>query len=294
MSHGYGYGGDKIVSEAFGIDPRTVSAGRKAIEAGKIDDINENRIRQVGGGRKQAKDLQPELLKNIEDIVRNNTYRDPEQVLFWTNLSLRDISEELKSHKSMTPAQARLELIFLNLEFDDIDHIKEADRLNPNATMANIIFEQQEGEDTIVDKAKALKEVRNDKDINNIISLAENGMKLLTDIKDDGNKSRAIMTLLYAENGDQFARNLYTACYGGVVHLGETGPLLQWFDYFDNSLGTRRSFEEKMMYATDKVAAGLISEMHGVNLNEILFKEIYIMTLDAVESYYSDLIKGIK
>lgn len=89
IAKGYGYGGDKIVSEVFGIDPRTVSAGRKAIEAGKINDIDENRVRQVGGGRKQAKELQPDLLKNIEDIVRNNTYGDPEQVLFWTSLSLR-------------------------------------------------------------------------------------------------------------------------------------------------------------------------------------------------------------
>ena len=74
IAKGYGYGGDKIVSEAFGIDPRTVSAGRKAIEAGKIDDIAEDRIRQIGGGRKQAKELQPGLLKSIEEIVRNNTY----------------------------------------------------------------------------------------------------------------------------------------------------------------------------------------------------------------------------
>ena len=95
IAKGYGYGGDKIVSAAFGLDPRTVSSGRKAIETGKIDDIAEDRVRQVGGGRKQAKELQPGLLENIEDIIRNNTYRDPEQVLFWTNLSLRDISEEL-------------------------------------------------------------------------------------------------------------------------------------------------------------------------------------------------------
>ena len=95
IAKGYGYGGDKIVSAAFGLDPRTVSSGRKAIEAGKIDDIEEDRIRQVGGGRKQAKELQPRLLENIEDIIRNNTYGDPEQVLFWTSLSLRDISEEL-------------------------------------------------------------------------------------------------------------------------------------------------------------------------------------------------------
>ena len=95
ISKGYGYGGDKVVGEAFGLDPRTVSAGRKTIEGDKIDDIADERIRQVGGGRKAAKELQPDLLKTIEEIVRNNTYGDPEQVLFWTNLSLRDISEEL-------------------------------------------------------------------------------------------------------------------------------------------------------------------------------------------------------
>jgi len=95
ISKGYGYGGDKVVGEAFGLDPRTVSAGRKTIEGGKVDDIADERIRQVGGGRKAAKELQPDLLKTIEEIVRNNTYGDPEQVLFWTNLSLRDISEEL-------------------------------------------------------------------------------------------------------------------------------------------------------------------------------------------------------
>jgi hypothetical protein len=95
IAKGYGYGGDKVVSEVFGLDPRTVSAGRKAIEEGKTEDIGEERVRQVGGGRKAAKELQPDLLKSIEEIVRNNTYGDPEQVLFWTNLSLRDISEEL-------------------------------------------------------------------------------------------------------------------------------------------------------------------------------------------------------
>ncbi len=95
IAKGYGYGGDKVVSEALGLDPRTVSAGRKAIESGRIDDIEVDRIRQVGAGRKQAKDIHPNLLKELEDIVSNNTYGDPEHVLFWTNLSLRDISEEL-------------------------------------------------------------------------------------------------------------------------------------------------------------------------------------------------------
>ena len=54
IAKGYGYGGDKIVSKAFGMDPRTVSSGRKAIEAGKIEDIEEDRIgRLVVAGNKR-------------------------------------------------------------------------------------------------------------------------------------------------------------------------------------------------------------------------------------------------
>lgn len=96
IAKGYGYGGDKVVSEVFGLDPRTVSAGRKAIETGAIDELDGERVRQAGAGRKQTKELHPELLKEIESIVSNDTYGDPEQVLFWTSLSLRDISDVLK------------------------------------------------------------------------------------------------------------------------------------------------------------------------------------------------------
>ena len=95
MSKAYGYGGDKVVASAFGIDPRTVSAGRASIETGSYD-VCQDRIRQEGGGRKSTKERQPEILKSVEDIVSNSTYGSPEKVLLWTNLSLRDISDELK------------------------------------------------------------------------------------------------------------------------------------------------------------------------------------------------------
>ena len=38
------------------------------------------------------KKLEPSLLSYIEAIIENNTYGDPEKVISWTNLSLRDIS----------------------------------------------------------------------------------------------------------------------------------------------------------------------------------------------------------
>ncbi|MCD4747148.1 MAG: hypothetical protein K8R58_12700, partial [Bacteroidales bacterium] len=43
-----GYGGDKIISETFDIDPHTVSRGRKEILSGNFE---KNCIRKVGGGR---------------------------------------------------------------------------------------------------------------------------------------------------------------------------------------------------------------------------------------------------
>ena len=95
ISNAYGYGGDKIVASAFDLDPRTVSAGRASVEKGDID-VSQERIRHEGGGRKAIRNQQPEILKVVEEIVSNNTYGSPEKDLLWTNLSLRDISEELK------------------------------------------------------------------------------------------------------------------------------------------------------------------------------------------------------
>ena len=47
-----GYGGDKTISETYGIDPHTVSNGRKEILSG---DFVKESIRKVGGGRKSIK-----------------------------------------------------------------------------------------------------------------------------------------------------------------------------------------------------------------------------------------------
>ena len=201
-----------------------------------------------------------------------------------------EIAEYIYSHRTenQTPAQAKLYEVFYNLSFSDSDHIREADRLNPNATMASVIIQKQESEDTMIDEAKLLKEIKDDKDTNNIISLANKGLDLLKEIKNDGNRTRAVMSLLYAEQGSEVAKKLFNSPHGE-----STAYTLFWHDYFNGELGSRKSFEEKMKYATDSVTESLISELSGVNLMEIMLKEVYMMTLDAVESYYSGLIKGL-
>jgi hypothetical protein len=50
-SHRAGYGGDRKVAEFLGLDVHTVARGRQELFAGEVE---RQRVRQVGGGRKRA------------------------------------------------------------------------------------------------------------------------------------------------------------------------------------------------------------------------------------------------
>ena len=47
-----GHGGTKLVSSAFGINPKTIRAGIKELQA--QDHLPAGRVRRVGGGRKKT------------------------------------------------------------------------------------------------------------------------------------------------------------------------------------------------------------------------------------------------
>lgn len=94
IAKGYGYGGIKAVSAVTGLDPRTVKAGVTELDQGAA--LNQDsRIRAEGAGRKSAKELYPDFMEKLESVLRSNTYGDPEKVIWWTNLSLRDMSRIL-------------------------------------------------------------------------------------------------------------------------------------------------------------------------------------------------------
>ena len=57
---------------------------------------DEDRQRKKGGGRKRAIDLHESLIENVEKIVSSSTYGNPETLITYTNLSLRDISDILE------------------------------------------------------------------------------------------------------------------------------------------------------------------------------------------------------
>lgn len=92
-----GHGGQKAVAETFGVAINTVRAGREEFEGTRDVTNAENRIRRSGAGRKSSAKSQPGLLEELTALLENNSYGDPERVLFWTTLSLRDLEEALKN-----------------------------------------------------------------------------------------------------------------------------------------------------------------------------------------------------
>lgn len=96
IAKGYGHGGIKLVSDVSGMDVRTIRSGIHEIESGTVSLSEQEKVRKSGAGRKAVKQLQPDLLNDIETVVENNTYGDPQKVISWTCLSLRDISSILK------------------------------------------------------------------------------------------------------------------------------------------------------------------------------------------------------
>jgi len=75
----YGTGGLKSISALLGMSTATVSRGMK--EARNPETIEQDRIRQLGGGRKPATEIDPELTKDLEQLISPGTRGDPQSPL---------------------------------------------------------------------------------------------------------------------------------------------------------------------------------------------------------------------
>lgn len=85
-----GRGGPKKVAEHFGVGINTVRIGLSEFK-GEESLPESHRIRRPGAGRKATEDAQPGLKEAVQKALEGNSYGDPERVLFWSTLSLRDI-----------------------------------------------------------------------------------------------------------------------------------------------------------------------------------------------------------
>ena len=102
----YGTGGLKRVATILNMSTHTVSRGMKEVQ--NPETIDPERIRKAGGGRKQATELDPELLDDLEKLIAPETRDDPESPLLWTCKSTRKLAAELAAMKPGRSVSAKL------------------------------------------------------------------------------------------------------------------------------------------------------------------------------------------
>jgi transposase len=95
-AEGIGRGGVKAIHELTGVSRTTIIQGKK--ELGENEGTGRNRIRKSGGGRKAVTEKYVDVKREIEKIVEDETYGNPEAVLLWTTKSLRNIQEALQGY----------------------------------------------------------------------------------------------------------------------------------------------------------------------------------------------------
>jgi hypothetical protein len=109
-----GRGGLLQVCELTGMSHHTVIKGMKEVRNTKKQQTT--RLRKEGGGRKKITDKNPNVKKEIEYILEENTAGDPMSRLKWTNKSTYTIAEGLKN-KSQTVSEVTVGRIIKQLGY---------------------------------------------------------------------------------------------------------------------------------------------------------------------------------
>jgi len=89
-----GPGAVSLVARATGLSRGTTHKGLRELESGEL--AAEERVRRRGGGRKQAQEVQKELVPALEALVDPTARGHPISPLRWTIKSTRILSDELK------------------------------------------------------------------------------------------------------------------------------------------------------------------------------------------------------
>jgi len=95
MAEALGFGGIKYVAEVSGISRSTIIRGHKQSEETKYLELEKNKQRCSGGGRKNISLKNPKITEALEALVSPYTRGDPMNPLKWTTKSLRKLSLEL-------------------------------------------------------------------------------------------------------------------------------------------------------------------------------------------------------
>lgn len=86
----YGHGGIAKVSQISGVSLPTIRRGIKEIKSGAVG-LSGEKLRVSGAGRKKTEYKYQNIQECILQIIDKKTYGNPEKILSYTTLSLRDI-----------------------------------------------------------------------------------------------------------------------------------------------------------------------------------------------------------
>ena len=93
----YGPGGPERLATLLRMSERTIRRGMREIQ--NPDEVEPERARRAGGGRKRTADSDPQLRSDLEQLVSPTTRGDPESPLRWTCKSTRKLAAELSAMK---------------------------------------------------------------------------------------------------------------------------------------------------------------------------------------------------
>lgn len=91
-----GWGGITYISQLFECDDKPIREGMKELKQQEV--LNQNRIRQVGGGRKSSFETIEGLDAAFLRVIAQHTAGSPmDETVKWTNLTRQEIAELLQS-----------------------------------------------------------------------------------------------------------------------------------------------------------------------------------------------------
>ncbi|MFB5760618.1 ISAzo13 family transposase [Paenibacillus medicaginis] len=105
----YGRGGIAFIERELGVSHKVIQQGIRELE--HPEQIDKDRIRKPGGGRKRTVDTDPTLLQDLQALIDPVTRGEPDSPLRWTSKSTLKLAAALQEMGHATSAQMVMKLL---------------------------------------------------------------------------------------------------------------------------------------------------------------------------------------